>query len=168
MDALTLNISAPGHDAPSVGTAVTGEGAARAVRTSLDEDIAGLNLDPVSFLAVRTHGWDLKTVDAIEMEYRCFLQCVRDFPEEVIVPPMDVDLYWHCHILSLGMYLEQTTRLFGHPLLHWPYSGVMGEADAARQAARFEHSRPILADLTERILRGIRSSTQDGEMTDER
>jgi hypothetical protein len=163
MDALTSNIGAPGGS-----TVVTDERGARAVRTSLDDDIASLNLDPISFLAVRTHGWNLQTVDTIEMEYRCFLQCVRDFPEEVIVPRMDVDLYWHCHILSLGMYLEQTTRLFGHPLLHWPYSGVMGEADAARQAARFEHSRPILASLTERMLRGIRSPTQDGEMTDER
>jgi hypothetical protein len=121
------------------------------VRTELDEDIAGLDLEPISYLAVLNERWDLAKVDAMELEYRCWLQCVRDFPQEVIVPSFDCDLYWHCHILYLGLYLEQTTRLFGAPLLHWPFSGLLGEADAALQRERFVKSRRIIGDLVERV-----------------
>jgi hypothetical protein len=125
----------------------------RDTRTALDDDIAELNLEPVSFLAVLKERWGVEKVDSIELEYRCWLQCVRDFPDELLVPSFDCDLYWHHHILCLGLYLEQTTQLFGRALLHWPFSGALGEADAARQQARFQKSRRIVGDLLDRVRR---------------
>jgi hypothetical protein len=122
-------------------------------RCALDNDIAGLNLEPISYLAVLNERWGLEKVDTIEFEYRCWLQCVRDFPGELLVPSFDCDLYWHCHILCLGLYLQQTTALFGRPLLHWPFSGARGEADAARQRSRFLKSRHIVGDLVGRVRR---------------
>jgi hypothetical protein len=125
----------------------------RDIRSALDEDIVGLDLAPISYLAVLNEHWDLEKVDAIELEYRCWLQCVRDFPEEVIVPSFDCDLYWHQHILYLGLYLEQMQRLFGRVLLHYPFSGLLGEADAALQENRFLKSRHIVGDLVDRVRR---------------
>jgi hypothetical protein len=132
----------------------------RETRSALDEDIAGLHLEPVSYLAVLSERWGLDKVDAIELEYRCLLQCVRDFPEQLLAPSLDCDLYWHCHILCLDLYLRQTTGLFGRPLLHWPFSGARGEADAARQRARFLKSRRIVGDLIERVRRARQTNLQ--------
>jgi hypothetical protein len=125
----------------------------RGFRCGLDADIAGLDLESISYLAVLNEHWDLDKVDAIELEYRCWLQCVRDFPEETVVPSYDCDLYWHCHILFLGQYMEQTRQIFGYVLLHFPFSGLLGEADAALQEARFLKSRRIVGDLLDRVRR---------------
>jgi hypothetical protein len=125
----------------------------RDARSALDEDIASLDLASISYLAVLNERWGLEKVDAIEFEYRCWLQCVRDYPEEVIVPSFDCDLYWHSHILFLGLYLEQSRRLFGRVLLHFPFSGVRGEDDAALQEARFLKSRRIVGGLVDRVRR---------------
>jgi hypothetical protein len=163
-------MDSPGASLPSPGTAAapqpTSDAAAcvavpfegraagpeaRWTRQALDEDIAGLDLAPVSYLAVLNEDWDLEKLDAIELEYKVWLQCVRDFPDELIVPSLDCDRYWHNHLLVTGLYLEQTTRLFGKPLLHWPFAGAMGADDAAQQQARFDRSRPIVNSLLSRV-----------------
>jgi hypothetical protein len=145
----------PARPASLEGSVVPVEPAAtsRDARCALDEDIAGLDLASISYLVVLNENWDLQKVDAIEFEYRCWLQCVRDFPDQVIVPSRDCDLYWHQHILFLALYLEQTRQLFGQPLLHWPFAGLLGEADAALQEARFLKSRRIVDDLVDRVRR---------------
>lgn len=120
-------------------------------RTELDADIAGINLDPIGFLAVYTYRWPLEKVDEIELEYRCFLQCTRDYPEHEIAPSQDCDLYWHQHILSLQLYLEHCDQLFKRPLYHWPYAGLMGEQDAQKQQERFDKSQVLVRALLERV-----------------
>ncbi len=120
-------------------------------RWMLDEDILEINLEPIAFLVALTERWDVERIDATEFEYRCFLQLVRDFPDRAIVPSRDCDTLWHCHVLTLGLYLEHCQKLFGRPLLHWPFSGALGEADAARQRARFEESRCLFSELIARV-----------------
>jgi hypothetical protein len=136
---------------PERGPPAADGGGQKLPRQQLDGDIAGLDLAPVSYLAVLTEGWDLEKVDAMEFEYKAWLQCVRDFPEQRIVPSWDCDRYWHCHILITELYLEQTTRLFGQPLHHYPFAGARGEADAAQHRARFQASRPIVKALVSRV-----------------
>lgn len=123
-----------------------------ASRDTLDADIRNLDLEPISFLVAFEQGWPLQKLDAIELEYRCFLQLVRDYPDDNIVPSRDCDLYWHAHILTLGLYLEHCAQLFGAPLLHYPFSGVLGEEDFARQQARFLHCRALHTGLINRVL----------------
>lgn len=120
-------------------------------RWTLDEDIRELNLEPIAFLVALTEDWDVERIDAAELEYRCFLQLARDFPDRPLVPSRDTDIFWHCHVLTLGLYLEHCQKVFGRPLLHWPFSGVLGEADAARQLARFEESRCLIGELVNRV-----------------
>jgi hypothetical protein len=119
-------------------------------RSELDADIAGLNLEPVTYLAVR-EGWTLEKADTLELEYRCFLQCIRDYPDVVIVPTRDCDLYWHQHILALPLYLEHCDQLFGHTLMHWPFT-AMDEEDAALHQHRFRRSLKLVKGLVERVL----------------
>jgi hypothetical protein len=120
-------------------------------RWTLDEDILELNLEPIAFLVALTERWDVERIDAAELEYRCFLQLVRDFPDRPLAPGRDCDTFWHCHVLTLGLYLEHCQKVFGRPLLHWPFSGAMGEADAARQQARFEESCRLISKLVDRV-----------------
>ena len=120
-------------------------------RWTLDEEIRELNLEPIGFLVALTERWDVERIDAAELEYRCFLQLARDFPDRPLAPSRDVDIFWHCHVLTLGLYLEHCQKVFGRPLLHWPFSGAMGEADAARQRARFEESRCLISELVNRV-----------------
>ena len=120
-------------------------------RWTLDEDILELNLEPIAFLVALTERWGVERIDATELEYRCFLQLARDFPDRPLAPSRDVDAFWHCHVLTLGLYLEHCQKVFGRPLLHWPFSGALGEADAARQRARFEESRCLISELLHRV-----------------
>jgi hypothetical protein len=119
-------------------------------RSELDADIAGINLEPVTYLVVR-EGWTLEKADTIELEYRCWLQCIRDYPDEVIVPTRDCDLYWHQHILALPLYLEHCDQLFGRTLMHWPFS-AMDEEDAALHQQRFRRSLNLVKGLIQRVL----------------
>ena len=122
-------------------------------RCALDPDIAALDLEPISYLVAMEQPWPLEKLDATEFEYRCFLQLVRDHPADNIVPSRDCDTYWHAHILTLGLYLEHCQKLFGNPLLHYPFSGPLGPEDAARQQARFRRCRHLLTGLMSRVLR---------------
>lgn len=122
-------------------------------RRVLDPDILDLDLEPISYLAARDQpSWSLEKLDATELGYRCFLQLVRDYPDENIAPNLDCDLYWHSHILALELYLQHCEALFGGPLLHYPFSGSLGPEDEARQRARCARSWRLHADLMSRVL----------------
>ena len=122
-------------------------------RDALDPDIAGLDLEPISYLVAVEQPWSLEKLDATEFEYRCFLQLVRDYPRDNIVPSRDCDIYWHAHILTLGLYLEHCRKLFGKPLLHYPFSGRLDPEDALRQQERFRRCRLLHTELMSRVLR---------------
>ncbi len=124
-----------------------------ACRCALDQDIAALDLEPVSYLVAMEQPWSLQKLDATEFEYRCFLQLVRDYPQDNIVPSRDCDTYWHAHILALGLYLEHCQKLFGNALLHYPFSGPLGPEDAARQQRRFRRCQRLHTELMSRVLR---------------
>ena len=122
-------------------------------RRALDRDIAELDLEPISYLVARDQpSWSLAKLDRTELAYRCFLQLVRDYPQDSIAPSPDCDLYWHCHILALELYLQHCEALFGGPLLHYPFSGALGPEDEARQRARSRRCQRLHADLMNRVL----------------
>lgn len=130
-------------------------------RCALDQDILDLDLEPISYLVAREQpSWPLARVDTAELTYRCFLQLVRDYPEENIAPGADCDIYWHHHILALELYLEHCQALFGGPLLHYPFSGALGPEDEEKQWARCRRSQRLHADLMSRVL-----STQNHDTT---
>jgi hypothetical protein len=62
-------------------------------------------------------------------------------PRLVLVPPPDIDTFWHQHILFTREYARDCERLFGTFLHHRPASGEAGEAElmqrGAMEAAKF-------------------------------
>jgi hypothetical protein len=71
-------------------------------------------------------GWSLDKANAVEKEYRRFLCLMKLFPEEQTAPLVDVDTFWHYHILDTMKYAADCEQAFGYFLHHYPYVGMDG------------------------------------------
>jgi hypothetical protein len=74
-------------------------------------------------------GWSRERVDAAEREYRRFLFLMKKYPDELTAPSMEVDRFWHQHILDTAKYARDCEAVFGYFLHHYPYLGLGGEED---------------------------------------
>ncbi len=96
--------------------------------------IAALDLEPVKVKLMHTEsgeGWTLARANAVEFEYRRFLHLMKKYPHEQTAPLVDVDTFWHYHILDTMKYHADCDAVFGHYLHHFPYIGLRGEDDEA-------------------------------------
>jgi hypothetical protein len=94
--------------------------------------IAELDLDPIKVKLMHEEsgeGWTLDQANAVEAEYRRFLYLMKIFPHEAAAPLMDVDIFWHYHILDTMKYARDCEAVFGYFLHHFPYVGLRGEDD---------------------------------------
>lgn len=94
--------------------------------------IADLDLEPIKVKLMHVEsgeGWSLEKVNAVEFEYRRFLYLMKMFPNEQTAPLMDVDIFWHYHILDTMKYAVDCDNVFGYFLHHFPYIGLRGEDD---------------------------------------
>jgi hypothetical protein len=96
--------------------------------------IDALDLEPIKVKLMHKEsgeGWSLERANAIEFEYRRFLFLMKMFPAEQAAPLVDVDTFWHYHILDTMKYAADCDAVFGHFLHHFPYIGLRGEEDEA-------------------------------------
>jgi hypothetical protein len=96
--------------------------------------IAELDLDPIKVKLMHKEsgeGWSLEKANAVEFEYRRFLQLMKMYPAEQTAPLFDVDTFWHYHILDTMKYAADCEQVFGYFLHHFPYIGLRGEDDEA-------------------------------------
>jgi hypothetical protein len=96
--------------------------------------IAQLDLEPIKVKLMHKEsgaGWTLERANAAEFEYRRFLVLMKKFPQESTSPQVDVDTFWHYHILDTMKYAADCEAVFGYFLHHFPYLGMRGEQDAA-------------------------------------
>jgi len=90
-----------------------------------------MQLDLTSIKIKLTHvqsgeGWSLDKANAVEKEYRRFLCLMKSFPDEDTAPLVDVDTFWHYHILDTVKYATDCEQVFGYFLHHYPYVGMDG------------------------------------------
>ena len=76
-------------------------------------------------------GWSSDHADAVEVEYRRFLTLMKLYPNDSTAPLVDVDTFWHYHILDTAKYAGDCEQAFGYFLHHYPYLGMDGAEDAA-------------------------------------
>jgi hypothetical protein len=98
--------------------------------------IAELDLDPIKVKLMHKEsgqGWSLGTANAVEFEYRRFLCLMKKFPNEQTAPSVDVDTFWHYHILDTMKYAADCEQVFGYFLHHFPYIGLRGADDHAER-----------------------------------
>jgi hypothetical protein len=96
--------------------------------------IAVLDLEPIKVKLMHEEsgeGWSLERANAVEFEYRRFLYLMKQYPHEQTAPLVDVDTFWHYHILDTMKYAADCDAVFGHFLHHFPYIGLRGENDEA-------------------------------------
>ena len=74
-------------------------------------------------------GWSLEKANAVEKEYRRFLCLMKLYPDDDTAPLVDVDTFWHYHILDTMKYALDCEQVFGYFLHHYPYVGMHGEDD---------------------------------------
>ena len=94
--------------------------------------IEELDLDPIKVRLMHKEsgeGWSLEHANAVEKEYRRFLILMKKYPDEQSAPLMDVDTFWHYHILDTLKYAVDCQAVFGYFLHHFPYIGLRGEED---------------------------------------
>jgi len=92
-------------------------------------------------------GWTKDYCDHVEGLYRrylCLLYLDFDAPH---VPTIDIDLFWHQHILDTRAYAKDCKKVFGQFLHHFPYFGMRGEEDAKNLSNAFEETKKIYFDL---------------------
>jgi hypothetical protein len=88
-------------------------------------------------------GWSLERSNAVEREYRRFLLLMKLFPHEQTAPLVDVDTFWHYHILDTMKYAEDCEQVFGYFLHHYPYVGMGGEDDEQVRVDSGERMREL-------------------------
>ncbi|GJJ00837.1 hypothetical protein RugamoR64_13750 [Duganella rhizosphaerae] len=120
--------------------------------------INALDLEPIKVKLMHKEsgeGWSLERANAIETEYRRFLFLMKQFPNEQTAPLVDVDTFWHYHILDTMKYAVDCDAVFGHFLHHFPYIGLRGEDDLVAHE-RLGHRMQELYEATfgESYLRG--------------
>src|SRR5258708_9949190 len=95
--------------------------------------LASLDLTAVKRKVVDEKGWSGKIADYAELRYRRFLCMHLINPRLTLVPPPDIDAFWHQHILFTREYASDCERLFGMFLHHSPAAGTAGEATMMEQ-----------------------------------
>jgi hypothetical protein len=105
-----------------------------------------LDLEPIKVKLMHEEsgeGWSLEHANAVEREYRRFLYLMKKYPDEEAAPLMDVDTFWHYHILDTMKYAADCEAVFGHFLHHFPYVGLRGEADEEAHRQMGERMRVL-------------------------
>jgi hypothetical protein len=113
--------------------------------------IADLDLSKVSINAMRRHNWTAEETEEAEADYRRFLYLMYRYPTEIMVPwSINLDLFWHGHILDTEKYSKDCQRIFGKFIHHDPNIRlVLGMEARARQQTAFLFSVTFQPDRTE-------------------
>ncbi|CAH0266401.1 hypothetical protein SRABI118_03363 [Massilia sp. Bi118] len=105
-----------------------------------------LDLEPIKVKLMHVEsgeGWSLEQANAVEKEYRRFLCLMKKYPQADTAPLVDVDTFWHYHILDTMKYATDCERVFGYFLHHYPYVGMGGESDEQVRVDSGERMREL-------------------------
>jgi hypothetical protein len=116
------------------------------ISTNKMNAVSDLDLEPIKAKLMHREsgeGWSLEHVNAVEPEYRRFLCLMQLYPNEQIAPLVDVDTFWHYHILDTAKYAADCEQAFGYFLHHYPYLGMGSEQDDAQREDAAERMRTL-------------------------
>ncbi|VXB29330.1 conserved hypothetical protein [Massilia sp. 9I] len=108
--------------------------------------IETLDLAPIKMKLMHVEsgeGWSSLRANAVEAEYRRFLHLMKKYPDSGASPSVDVDTFWHYHILDTMKYALDCETVFGYFLHHYPYVGIGASANDGDHAAGGERMRQI-------------------------
>ncbi len=111
----------------------------------IEAALARLDLEPIIFKLTHSgegHEWSREKAERIAVCYRRFL-FLTVTAGEPIVPTLDLDEFWHAHILDTRKYMADCDEIFGFYLHHFPYFGLRGDVDAANLRHAAERTRAL-------------------------
>ncbi|WP_288380046.1 glycine-rich domain-containing protein-like [uncultured Massilia sp.] len=114
--------------------------------SAASDAIAALDLGQIKMKLMHVEsgeGWSAARADAVETEYRRFLFLMKKYPDAEASPTVDVDTFWHYHILDTMKYARDCEAVFGYFLHHYPYVGIGADAGDDDHAAGGERMRAI-------------------------
>lgn len=110
--------------------------------------IANLDLESVKRRLMHEKGeyrWSAERADRAEAGYRRYLTLRAKYPGVQMSPTLDIDTFWHAHILDTRKYAEDCDTLFGGLLHHVPSLG-----DEELDEARHEQASWVMSTLYEK------------------
>lgn len=116
-----------------------------------------LDLAPIKMKLMHVEsgeGWSERRATAVEAEYRRFLFLTHAYPQEMVSPTVDVDVFWHYHILDTMKYARDCQTLFGEFLHHYPYVGMGEGADDGECTQAGERMREMYETQFGAVVRG--------------
>ena len=105
-----------------------------------------LDLSPIKMKLMHVEsgeGWSEHRVNAVEAEYRRFLFLMKKYPDAGASPTVDVDTFWHYHILDTMKYARDCEATFGFFLHHYPYVGIGAGSDDSERLEAGERMREL-------------------------
>jgi len=108
--------------------------------------IAALDLNSIKTKLMHKEsgeGWSVQRATAIETEYRRFLYLMKANPQGGAAPLVDVDTFWHYHILDTVKYARDCQQIFGYFLHHDPSVGLVGDNGIEMQQQAGERMREL-------------------------
>jgi hypothetical protein len=108
--------------------------------------IAALDLNPIKTKLMHKEsgeGWSQGQANAVETEYRRFLYLMKAFPHVDTAPRVDVDTFWHYHILDTLKYARDCQQAFGYFVHHYPYLGLESDNGVELQQQAGERMREL-------------------------
>jgi hypothetical protein len=82
-----------------------------------------IDLTSITLLALKDESIknvEVENISYIESLYKTFLYLHKLYPNQKFVPSIELDTFWHNHILYSKKYFEDCTNLFGKYLHHNP------------------------------------------------
>jgi hypothetical protein len=74
--------------------------------------------------------WSRAKADFVEEQYKRWLFLRRKWENEALPPSLELDEFWHAHILDTQAYHRDCSYIFGGYFHHFPYFGMRGPSDA--------------------------------------
>ncbi len=91
-------------------------------------------------------GLTLADADQAVGLYRCFSKLCVHRHDASLVPTRLIDRVWHAHLLDTAKYRADCQQVFGRVLDHFPYAGLLGEADEAAWLRDFARTRQLFLE----------------------
>lgn len=90
------------------------------------------------------HGWTKENIEFAELLYKNYLYLCLKYPNVERLPPsIDVDDFWHGHILDTRRYSDDCKKIFGRMLHHNPYFGYGSVTAKAELTDGFEVTQEL-------------------------
>ena len=107
--------------------------------------IDAINFSMVIDKIVKTKRWKRKDVLKICELYKHFLFLKKKYDQndEKLSPSLEIDEFWHNHIMDTKKYRNDCDQIFGFYLDHYPYIGMDGKTTQADAARSFERTQEL-------------------------